>query len=345
MIQGKRSLPSNITIVQATLADANTIVDIHEEAARWLVSRGIQQWLPGDFSLAPLLAHIERGEVYLAQCEGEPLGTCMLQWSDPATWGELPDDAGYVHGLAIRRSVAGQGVGREMLRFAEIAAKTANKTYLRVDCMAKNAALRAYYEAAGFTERRDISHDEWSALYEKQLMSTPRQTIATPYGPLTIAQAQPADVDAIVAIWDEADRWMLARGVTPGQPPLPLREIVAARVSHGETYVAKRGAEVVATITLEWADDGVWCDDPAADEDALYVHGLATKRDCAGQGIGHAMLQWAETAAKTAKKPNLRLDCEATNAALRHYYEGVGFTHRGDVSLAHRVAARYEKQL
>lgn len=51
--------------------------------------------------------------------DGEAIGTVMLQWSDEEIWGTMADDAGYVHGLRIRRRAAGLGLGRALLRWAE----------------------------------------------------------------------------------------------------------------------------------------------------------------------------------------------------------------------------------
>jgi ribosomal protein S18 acetylase RimI-like enzyme len=93
-----------------------------EETARWLVSRGIDQWRPGSFPrqrIAGLTWGVRR--YTLPSWVGEPsgVGTLVLQWSDEETWSELPNDTGYVHGLAIRRGFAGRGLGRELLRWAE----------------------------------------------------------------------------------------------------------------------------------------------------------------------------------------------------------------------------------
>jgi ribosomal protein S18 acetylase RimI-like enzyme len=149
--------------------DAEAVAAIMEEAAAWLAARGIDQWRMDDW-LRPLIAErIGRGEVYLACRGAEPAATLTLQWSDEETWGPTPDDAGYVHSLAVRRAYGGQGLGLALPRWAERSVAAAGKAYLRLDCMARNAALRAYYERAGFALRDDLPLDAWSALYEKRV--------------------------------------------------------------------------------------------------------------------------------------------------------------------------------
>ena len=107
-----------VRIVRARPGDLDTVLSILEGAARWLVSRGIDQWRPGSFSRQRIADRIMCGELNLAELGRQAIGTLSLQWSDEETWGRAPKDAGYVHGLAIRRGFAGRGLGRELLRWA-----------------------------------------------------------------------------------------------------------------------------------------------------------------------------------------------------------------------------------
>jgi ribosomal protein S18 acetylase RimI-like enzyme len=160
-----------IEVVQAREQDLDTVLSILEEAARWVTSRGIEGWKPGSFSRRRIADRIGRGEMYLARLAGEkPFGTFALQWSDEEVWGDVPDDAGYVHGLAIRRAFAGEGLGRELLRWAEERTALSGKKCLRLDCIAENRGLNEYYERAGFYRRRRAR--VWGlevSLYEKRV--------------------------------------------------------------------------------------------------------------------------------------------------------------------------------
>jgi ribosomal protein S18 acetylase RimI-like enzyme len=162
-----------------------------------------------------------------------------------------------------------------------------------------------------------------------------------PDATLTIRPAGPDDVATLAAIEEEAAAWLRAWGIEPGQPPRPFRELFAESVAAGHSYVAEWGGTIAGKIALH-ADDPLWAGEPGA---ALYVHGLAVRRAFAGRELGRALLRWAEEQARARGKALLRLDCNADNPALRAYYEGAGFTHRGDIALAHRVAARYERRL
>jgi ribosomal protein S18 acetylase RimI-like enzyme len=155
---------------QARPADLDAVVSMLEEAARWMVCQGIEGWTPEGLSRERIAFLIESDEMYLAVLDGRPAGTFALQWSDRETWGDVPDDAGYVHGLAIRREFAGTGLGREMLGRAELMVSRSEREYLRLDCVADNEALNEYYRRAGFTRGRSaVVRGLAVTLYEKRV--------------------------------------------------------------------------------------------------------------------------------------------------------------------------------
>ena len=69
------TLPRDVTIERATPGDADVVLGILHEAARWLLSRGIDQWRPDQFERESLLAAFARGELYLAKRGDEAVGT------------------------------------------------------------------------------------------------------------------------------------------------------------------------------------------------------------------------------------------------------------------------------
>jgi GNAT superfamily N-acetyltransferase len=336
-----------ITIERASERDADAVLAILQDAARWLLSRGIEQWRPEHFQREAVLRHIARGEVFVAWRDGTPVGTLSLSWDDPVVWGEQPPIAEYVHGLAISRTEGGRGLGRALLEWASRRTAAAGKSLLRLDCVTANPALRAYYERAGFTHVRDAADWSWSAsLYERPTGMVEDSSAATEeqarIGTLTIRLAKPSEVDTLVAIEESASAWLRSRGIDPGQPPKPLSEIVAQRVREGVVYLALLDGRPAGTLTLLWDLEELWADLPG---DAAYVHGLMVHRAVAGRAVGRRMLDWAEEQARAAGKPLLRLDCDARNPALRAYYERAGFASRGEVVLSHRIASRYERRI
>src|SRR5260370_33056441 len=85
-----------ITLEQAQPSDLDTVLDILEEAADWLTSRGIDKWQPGLFRKVrrkSIADQIGRGEVFLANRDGQAVGSLTLKWAEQMFWGKSPVDA------------------------------------------------------------------------------------------------------------------------------------------------------------------------------------------------------------------------------------------------------------
>ena len=158
--------------------------------------------------------------------------------------------------------------------------------------------------------------------------------------PLDVRRAGPEDVDELVAILSECARWLLERGIEQWPDPFP-RERVAALTARGEFHLARLGCEPVATVALLWSDPTFWGERPP---DAGYVHALAVRRAHADRGLGARLLDWAEREVAAAEREFLRLDCRTENAALRRYYESVGFERRGEAAVDDFVSTLYERR-
>ena len=147
----------SVEISTATAADIDDVLDILNEAARWVSSRGINQWPIDGFPREPIARDISRGEVYLARRGRRAVGTFTLQGSDDLFWSRVAEEAGYIRRIAVRRDARGLGV--ELIKFAERATVATGHKLLRLDCFSGNVALCNYYERAGFVRRADIEID------------------------------------------------------------------------------------------------------------------------------------------------------------------------------------------
>ncbi len=160
---------------------------------------------------------------------------------------------------------------------------------------------------------------------------------------LKIVRANERDLDGVVAVLDEAAKWLVTKGIAgPWRPGSFSRQTLADQIVHGEVYVAKLGEETVGTVTLQWSDEMFW---PSAQSDAGYVHKLALRPTYLRRGFGLQMIEWAERVSKTAGKNFLRLDCLAENGKIRSYYENLGFIHQGDAEIEGWKASLYQKKL
>lgn len=131
--------------------DTETVADILSEAARWLEQTGRLMWRDEELVPARIAADVAAGLFIIAECDGEAAGVVKFQLEDELFWPDVPrGESAFVHRLAVRRKFAGGTVSSALLNWAVERARSAGKTWLRLDCEASRAKLRAVYERFGF---------------------------------------------------------------------------------------------------------------------------------------------------------------------------------------------------
>ncbi|MFJ4409235.1 MULTISPECIES: GNAT family N-acetyltransferase [unclassified Streptomyces] len=168
---------TDLHIRAARLDELGQVEDLLREASAWLAARGIDQW-----QFPPhrdrITRALENGDVFLAVVGERPIATLQLDaHADPEFWTaeDRPDDALYVHRMAVTRGSAGAGVGGALLNWAAVRAATAGKSWLRLDAWKDNHGLHRYYEAEGFTLVRvvDLPHRGSGALFQRPVDRCP----------------------------------------------------------------------------------------------------------------------------------------------------------------------------
>jgi GNAT superfamily N-acetyltransferase len=156
-----------VIVRRARPEEARVAAVILDEATAYVATLGFEQW-PTPFPVDELELRIERGELYVAESDGEIAATFTMLWDDPLFWGEQPPDAAYLHKLAVRRRFA--GLGAALIDWVDAQAAAAGRRYVRVDCQRDNLGIRSYYEGLGFEHRGDVEHPRFAAaLYERPL--------------------------------------------------------------------------------------------------------------------------------------------------------------------------------
>jgi GNAT superfamily N-acetyltransferase len=132
-------------------ADLAAVVRLRDDAARWMLAQGVTgQWRPGELGEDHFRRIMENGEVWLAEAADRVVGAWELWWEDEDAWGPQPPTAGYVHRLMVDHSSVPPGTGRQLLRVAERRVADVGRPLVRLDCLAGNAGLNAYYLNAGY---------------------------------------------------------------------------------------------------------------------------------------------------------------------------------------------------
>lgn len=142
---------NNLSFRLAADADLPALVRLRDDAARWMLAHGITgQWRPGELGEDHFRRVMRSGEVWLAEADGRAAGAWELWWEDEDAWGPQPPVAGYVHRLMVDRARTVPGAGRLLLRAAERRVAEAGRRLVRLDCLAGNTRLNAYYLDAGY---------------------------------------------------------------------------------------------------------------------------------------------------------------------------------------------------
>jgi GNAT superfamily N-acetyltransferase len=160
-------------IRRAVPSDAAAILAIRDEAAEWLLGRGIVQWRPGEVSVDDVVGWMANGRVYVGELDNAIAGSVRLAWSDEEVWGEQEPDAAYVQALMTARPAAGLGLGRRLLDHVEAVAAASGRTRVRLSCLRGNVGLERFYVGAGYLEvgARSFEHPGWEpvTLLEKEI--------------------------------------------------------------------------------------------------------------------------------------------------------------------------------
>ncbi|WP_428955097.1 GNAT family N-acetyltransferase [Streptomyces sp. cg35] len=143
---------------------------------------------------------------------------------------------------------------------------------------------------------------------------------------LSFREADTDDLGTLVALYDGAARWMVDRGIDQWRPGDKDEEHFRLRMKEGEVWLAASGGQAAGGYELWWTDEPAWGAQPPV---AGYVHRLMVRRG-APAGTGAELLAHAERRIAAAGRTLCRLDCVSTNARLRGYYEGRGYTVVGE---------------
>lgn len=149
---GVLTLPDQLYDIHlAGQEDADLICQMLVEAAEWMISQGIFQWTPEQFTKEEILSYFEYREIYILYAHLEPAAMFTLQQSDPDYWG-MRNSKGYnyLHRLTVRRAFSSSGLGAHIVEWASIRTRDIGAKGLRLDCLATNLKLNSFYQRLGF---------------------------------------------------------------------------------------------------------------------------------------------------------------------------------------------------
>jgi GNAT superfamily N-acetyltransferase len=140
-----------------------------------------------------------------------------------------------------------------------------------------------------------------------------------------------ADAGRLLALFDDAVAWLLARGQSAqwGSEPFSARPSSAERAqgwaAGGGLWFVVDGTADAGAIVLGAAHDYV----PPPSRAELYVQVLLTAAAWRGRGVGARLIEHAAELARAAGAEQLRVDCWDGVPELPRSYERLGFARSG----------------
>lgn len=156
----------------------------------------------------------------------------------------------------------------------------------------------------------------------------------------TVRQARTCDEATVSVILAEAAAWLIARNMSMWQQGELEADSITADVAEGLYFLAECDGVPAGTLRFQLSDPLFWPDVPQ--DEAVYVHRLAVRREFAGGRVSQRLLQWAAERAASLGRQFLRLDCDAARPRLRAVYEHFGFRYHSDRQVGPYLVARYE---
>ncbi|HTT53172.1 MAG TPA: GNAT family N-acetyltransferase [Streptosporangiaceae bacterium] len=169
---------------------------------------------------------------------------------------------------------------------------------------------------------------------------------------LKVRPAVVDDMPSILDLIDEAAVWLAGKRTDQWARPWPDRESRDRRIlnglRNGDTWIVERDGAPIATVTFRKRGNRKLWRFLERRQPAVYLSRLIVRRDCAGLGIGEALVDWAGLRGRRDWRAKwVRIDVWTTNSALHNYYEKRGFQPRGVRQSAHRAkypsAALFQK--
>ncbi|WP_427885803.1 GNAT family N-acetyltransferase [Kribbella sp. GL6] len=132
------------------------------------------------------------------------------------------------------------------------------------------------------------------------------------------------DAEPVAELLTERAAWLAQRGIAQWSKKDPARD-TAATIAAGETWLLLDGARrPVGTITLSTRADHDFWSRSERSVPALYASKIATRIDCAGQGLGRLLLHAGFMYGRRRGLSILRWDVWRTNRQLQKYYRSLG---------------------
>ncbi|MDR2976957.1 MAG: GNAT family N-acetyltransferase [Streptococcaceae bacterium] len=144
-----------VLIRKARIEETQEITDVLNVVTQDLLRKNIHQWTQ-PWNESEIIAEINQEQLYVLENENKILGTFAIKEKSCLSSLDLTNGSYYLYQIAILPICQGNGLGGEILKFAE---RHFEKVYL--DCWAGNAKLKDFYSQNGWDYLGDFPENDY----------------------------------------------------------------------------------------------------------------------------------------------------------------------------------------
>jgi len=162
-----------LAFATATNSDAAALAALHSAVAQDLTRRfgeGFWSSAPSERAILSDMRRPKFCRILIARCEGYRIvGTLRLAtkkpWAIDTAYFTAANRPLYLTGMAVHPDFQRQGIGRLLLKEAEVAARAWPADALRLDAFDADAGAGAFYAKSGFREVARVSYKNDPLIY------------------------------------------------------------------------------------------------------------------------------------------------------------------------------------
>lgn len=139
---------------KAVIEDIKNVMEIIKETIVEMHSYGNYQWDENYPQEKDFLDDIQKGHLFVIEREGKLVGFVCINKVEPVEYNglnwSLNDDAMVVHRMAVNPACRKNGIGTELMKFADELALKNNIRYLKTDTYSLNSKMNRLFEKCGY---------------------------------------------------------------------------------------------------------------------------------------------------------------------------------------------------
>ena len=143
---------------------------------------------------------------------------------------------------------------------------------------------------------------------------------------MTITNATLTDIDTIFELYKIASDYQKTKKTVVVWPDFE-REMVVSEIKENRQFKLIINNTVACVWAIAFKDEQIW--ETSKDDNAIYIHRIATNPEFRGQQFVSKIVAWAKDYAKTNTIDYIRLDTLGNNTSLINYYKKSGFDFLG----------------